>query len=360
MQSLEKSDLFGLQRLYRNPAVAASRNSAGSTHPEHTRPTPEDAMTTTRSRTVLPHEGAQLYIGDAGLETAMVFHEGLDLPCFAAFTLLETQAGRAALDRYFRRFFDIARRDGRGLVLDTVTWRANADWGAKLGHDAAALDAINRGSVDHARHLRDRYGAGIPVVINGILGPRGDGYNPEAFMTAEAARAYHAPQIASLAAAGVDMVSAMTMTYVDEAVGIARAAADRGVPLCVSFTVETDGRLISGPSLREAIEATEAATGGSPVFYMVNCAHPDHFRDALDGDAWLGRIGAIRANASRLSHAELDAAEELDAGDPLALGADYRALAAILPNLRVVGGCCGTDHRHVDAISTACHHRHAA
>lgn len=317
-------------------------------------------MTTTDSRPLLPHEGDLLHICDAGLETAMIFHEGLDLPCFAAFTLLETDTGRAALDRYFRRFFEIARRDGRGFVLDTLTWRANPDWAAQLGHDAAALDAINRASVAYARDLRDRYGAGIPVVINGLMGPRGDGYNPDAFMTADAARAYHAPQIASLKAGGVDMASVMTMTYVDEAVGVARAAADHGVPLCVSFTVETDGRLISGPTLREAIEATEAATGGSPVYYMVNCAHPDHFRAALGTGDWLGRIGSIRANASRLSHAELDAAEELDAGDPVALGADYRDLAAILPNLRVVGGCCGTDHRHVDAISTACRHRHAA
>jgi homocysteine S-methyltransferase len=317
-------------------------------------------MTTTLSRVALPHEGALLYIGDAGLETAMIFHEGLDLPCFAAFTLLGSDAGRAALDRYFRRFFDIARRDGRGFVLDTLTWRANPDWAAKLGHDAIGLDAINRGSVAYARNLRDRYGAGIPVVINGLMGPRGDGYNPESFMTADQARAYHAPQIASLKAGGVDMASVMTMTYVAEAVGVARAAAEAGVPVCVSFTVETDGRLISGPTLREAIEETEAATGGSPIYYMVNCAHPDHFRGALGTGDWLGRIGAIRANASRLSHAELDAAEELDAGDPLALGADYRHLAAMLPNLRVVGGCCGTDHRHVDAISTACRHRRAA
>ncbi len=317
-------------------------------------------MTTTLSRVALPHEGALLYIGDGGLETAMIFHEGLDLPCFAAFTLLGSDAGRAALDRYFRRFFDIARRDGRGFVLDTLTWRANPDWAAKLGHDAAGLDAINRGSVAYARNLRDRYGAGIPVVINGLMGPRGDGYNPESFMTADQAQAYHAPQIASLKAGGVDMASVMTMTCVAEAVGVARAAAEAGVPVCVSFTVETDGRLISGPTLREAIEETEAATGGSPIYYMVNCAHPDHFRGALGTGDWLGRIGAIRANASRLSHAELDAAEELDAGDPLALGADYRDLAAMLPNLRVVGGCCGTDHRHVDAISDACRHRRAA
>jgi S-methylmethionine-dependent homocysteine/selenocysteine methylase len=304
----------------------------------------------------LPYEGSEIWIGDGGLETAMIFEEGLDLPCFAAFTLLDHPEGRAALERYFARFFAIARRDGRGFVIDTLTWRANADWGARLGLDAAALDGVNRRAVGYARDLEARRGAGLRTVVNGVIGPRGDGYRPETLMTAVEAEAYHAPQIESLRAAGVDMATVMTMTYVEEAVGVARAAARAGLPLCVSFTVETDGRLISGPSLGAAIAAVEAETAAAPLAYMVNCAHPDHFRGALAGGDWLGRIGAVRANASRLSHAELDAAETLDPGDPDELGAAYRALAGLLPGLRVVGGCCGTDHRHVDAISAACGH----
>lgn len=304
----------------------------------------------------LPYDGETLWLGDGGLETAMVFHEGLDLPCFAAFTLLDHAEGRAALERYFARFFAIARRDGRGFVLDTLTWRANRDWGARLGLDTDAIDAVNLRCAAYARDLRDRLARDAPCVINGVIGPRGDGYRPKARMTADEAEAYHAAQVASLRAGGVEMLTAMTMIYVEEAVGVARAARAAGMPVVVGFTVETDGRLISGPSLGEAIEAVDAATARAPVAFMVNCAHPDHFRGALAQGDWRARIGAVRANASRMSHAELDEAEALDAGDPAELGGDYRALAALLPGLRLVGGCCGTDHRHVDAISAACRH----
>jgi S-methylmethionine-dependent homocysteine/selenocysteine methylase len=150
------------------------------------------------------------------------------------------------------------------------------------------------------------------------------------------------------------MVSAITMTYPEEAIGVVQAAQDAGLPAAVSFTVETDGRLPSGQAIDEAIEQADAETDGAPAYFMINCAHPTHFADALEAGApWLERIGGIRANASRLSHAELDEAEELDDGDPDDLAARYAALRPRLPALRVVGGCCGTDERHIDAISAA-------
>ncbi len=297
------------------------------------------------------------FVADAGLETAMIFHDGFDLPHFASFVLLETDAGRAALVRWFDGFADLARSSDTGLFLDTATWRANMGWAPALGLDEAGIGAVNRRAAAFATDLRDRYAAtGLPVVVNGAVGPSGDGYSPAAMLTPEAAEALHRPQVRALAQGGVDMVSAITMTHTGEAIGIARAAAAEGVPVAISFTVETDGRLPSGQGLHEALSEVETETGGAALFYMVNCAHPTHFAREIGGPM-LARIGGIRANASRLSHAELDAATELDDGDPVEFGHLYGAFARYLPNLRVVGGCCGTDHRHVAA---ACGHIHRA
>ena len=174
-------------------------------------------------------------------------------------------------------------------------------------------------------------------------------------MTPGAAEAYHAPQIAAFAEAGADLVTAMTLNYVEEAVGVARAATAHAMPVVIAFTLETDGRLPTGQSLGDAITAVDAATGGAPAYYMINCAHPSHFAHVLPEDApWLERLRGLRANASTRSHAELDQAPDLDDGDPDALGQDYARLRRHLPGLTVLGGCCGTDHRHVAAICRDC------
>jgi homocysteine S-methyltransferase len=318
-------------------------------------------MTFAKYRDALPHLKDGLYLADGGLESTLVFHEGYDLPHFAAFTLLATTEGRSVLDRYFIRHIELARAAATGYVLDTPTWRASPGWGARMGLDAAAIDRINRDSVVCAMALRDaNETVQTPIVISGVVGPQGDGYAPDRYLSPDAARDYHRPQIESLGAAGADMISAYTITHTGEAVGIIRAAQAAALPVAVSFTVETDGRLPSGQPLGEAIAEADAMTGSAAIYYMINCAHPTHFRESLDRDAaWLSRIGAIRANASRLSHAELDQATELDSGDPHDLADHYRELVAILPGLRVVGGCCGTDHRHIEAISHGCFH-HAA
>jgi S-methylmethionine-dependent homocysteine/selenocysteine methylase len=294
-----------------------------------------------------------LAITDGGLETTLVFHEGIDLPAFAAFPLLDRADGRAALERYFEPYFDIARRCGARFQLDTATWRANRDWGAQIGYDRAALDRVNRDAVAFARALAAGH-PDVEVRVNGVVGPRADGYVAGERMPLEEAQAYHADQIGSFAAAGADVVSATTMTYASEAVGIVRAARDGGLPAIVSFTVETDGRLPDGTPLGAAIEGVDAATGGAPEAFMINCAHPTHFDAALlTGGGWRDRIRGLRANASRLSHAELDAAEELDAGDPADLAACYVELRERLPGLTILGGCCGTDVRHIEAIVSA-------
>ena len=303
----------------------------------------------------LPQMQGGLFLTDGGIETSLIFHRGLDLPDFAAFVLLEDEKGIAELRRYYEPYLALARERGVGFVLESPTWRSSSRWGEGLGYSAERLDQVNRRGIELMRELRDEADApGTSFVISGCVGPQGDGYSPEELLTAEEAQRYHAPQIGSFAAAGVDMVTAITMTYPEEAIGFARAAVEAGIPSAVSFTVETDGRLPNGESLGEAIERTDDATDAAPAYYMINCAHPTHFDEVLDGAGeWVRRIRGLRANASTLSHAELDEADELDDGDPEDLGDRYAQLTEKLPALTVVGGCCGTDSRHVSAIADA-------
>jgi homocysteine S-methyltransferase len=304
----------------------------------------------------LPQLRGGLFLSDGGLETSLIYHEGLELPYFAAFPLLRSEEGRAALARYFRSFLDVATKRHLGFILDTATWRANPDWAVKLGVGPAELDAINRDAVSFAIALREEFEreTGTAGVVNGVVGPRGDGYKVDYAMSAAEAKLYHAMQIASFKAAGADMISAITMNYVEEGLGIALAAQEAGMPAVISFTVETNGMLPSGIPIGNAIGAVDAATGGYPVYYMINCAHPSHFDQALaENQPWLKRIHGVRANASTKSHAELDEATVLDDGDPIDLGRRYRALQRSLPAMNVLGGCCGTDHRHIAAICEA-------
>ncbi len=201
------------------------------------------------------------------------------------------------------------------------------------------------------------------MVLSGCIGPRGDGYNPDTAMSAAEAEDYHAEQIATFRDTEADMVSAITMTNVEEAIGIARAAAAAGMPSVISFTLETDGKLPTGQSLKDAILEVDRATGAAPAYFMINCAHPTHFAGALEaGEPWVKRIRGLRANASKMSHAELDASTQLDDGDPAVLGHEHADLVKQFPHITVLGGCCGTDHRHVAAIAHACgpHAHHAA
>lgn len=298
------------------------------------------------------------WLTDGGLETDMLFNHGVDLPHFASFTMLEDAKKRALLEAYFAQYLELADEASTGFVLDTCTWRAGKAWLDRIGRPKD-LDGINRLAVEFARSIRDRFEtADLPVLINGVVGPAGDGYVVGKAMTAEQAEDSHTPQVRALAGAGVDVISAITMNYVAEGVGVAIAAARANLPVAVSYTVETDGALPSGQSIADAVEQTDrdvhAATGQLPLYYMINCAHPDHFSDKLSGPAdWKLRIGGIRANASRLSHAELDQAETLDDGNPTEFGKLYARLSAQLPALKIIGGCCGSDSRHVGCACRA-------
>jgi len=313
-------------------------------------------------RNRLPQLSDKLFLNDGGLETTLIYDDGLELPEFASFHLMRNSAGRDALTRYYERHAAIAVAHGVGFLLESPTWRASADWGAKIGYSTDDLDAVNRQAIEMMVDIRQRMETDrTPMPISGLMGPRADAYSPEVLMGAAEAEAYHTRQIASFAASEADMVSAATLNHVGEAIGLTRAAVAADIPVSVSFTVETDGRLPTGQSLGDAIQEVDAATDRAPAYFMINCAHPTHFADTLArGGEWVKRLGGLQANASAKSHAELDAATELDAGDPVAFGAEYAELIGRHTHINVLGGCCGTDHRHIDHVGAACIHAHAA
>jgi homocysteine S-methyltransferase len=280
----------------------------------------------------------------------LLYDEGIELPHFAAFPLTDSDDGRAAMRRYYTPFLELARDRDVPLVLSAPTWRASPDWGRLLGYEGDDLAAVNRRAVAFLESICDE---GDNVLVEACIGPRSDACRPTVLMDEAEAERYHTPQLRALAESGCTQVSAMTLTYPEEAIGIARAATGAGLQVVVGFTVETDGRLPSGASIEDAIVAVDTATDGAAQGFMINCAHPTHFADALPEGEARGRIHGLRANASPRSRAELDEAEELDSGDPADLAERYVALRRDLPGLEVLGGCCGTDIRHVTAICDA-------
>ena len=309
-----------------------------------------------RFRKALPQLGGDLFLTDGGIETTLIFHEGLELPDFAAFDLLKRPEGEAALRKYFATYAELARRFMTGLILESPTWRASADWGQRLGYSSEALADANRHAIRLLEELRNELdSAATPVVISGCVGPRGDGYNPGFLMSEDEAEAYHRQQIETFADTAADMVTAITMNYANEAVGVARAAERAGMPVAISFTVETDGTLPTGETLQAAIERVDAATTRYPAYYMINCAHPTHFDHLLStGESWLNRLRGLRANASRKSHADLNESASLDTGNPEEFGAEHSQIKKRMSQINILGGCCGTDHRHIEQIAEAC------
>ncbi len=303
-------------------------------------------------RNNLPQFGDKPFITDGGLETTLVFEKGIDLPEFAAFTIFDNEGGEDILWNYYLPYIQLAKNNGFGFILEAPTWRASYGWGEKIGYDKAAIDDVNIRSIQFMHNLRKRFEShNTPMVISAALGPKGDGYHVDQKMTSGEARDYHIDQIRILQKTAADLVSAYTLNYAEEAVGMTLAAQQSDMPIVIGFTLETDGRLPSGQPLKSAINQVDKETDNGPVGYMINCAHPTHFAKVIGGGkAWSKRIKAIRANSSCKSHAELDAADELDSGNPTELGQQYSMLIRQLPHLSIFGGCCGTDHRHIQEI----------
>lgn len=292
-----------------------------------------------------------LFLAYVGMETDLIFGKGIDLPGFASFPLLETDKGREMLRAYFVDMVALARRAGTGVILESPTWVASRDRGAEIGYSPQQLVALNKAAIALMAEVRAT-ALDVPIVLSGNIGPRADAYAPAEIMSAEAAEAYHEEQVSALADTDVDVISGYTLAHPAEAVGLARAARRNGLPVVISFTVETDGTLPTGIAFAAAIAEVDAETDEYPAYYMINCAHPDHFRDIVDGPGF-DRVQGIVANASRCSHAELDEAEVLDDGDPQQLGLQLANLRKRLQGVRVLGGCCGTDMRHMAEITRA-------
>lgn len=307
-------------------------------------------------RSALPQLEGGLFLTDGGIETYLIFKKGYALPFGEAYKLLESDEGLEEINRWFEEFFAIARDFGAGFILESTTWRANADWAARVGTPPDLLKALNRKAIEVLVDLRERHQEVVsPIVISGNIGPRADAYRPEEIMSEEEAERYHSMQISIFAETEADLASAVTLTNIPEAIGIVRAAQKAGLPSVLSFTVETDGCLPTGPTLKEAIERVDEATDGGPAYYMINCAHPTHYAHALvPGESWTDRIRGMRANGSCKTHAELDESTELDEGDPVDLAQRYLDIRNDFPRINILGGCCGTDHRHIWEIARAC------
>jgi len=309
----------------------------------------------TKYRQQLPQLGSRMFLTDGGMETTLIFLQGIELPEFSAITLMDSPEGLQTAKNYFQTYLQMAQDFGTGFILESVTWRGSSDWAAPLGYSSKQLEQLNRKAIRMLHDLLTQYEASeTPIVISGCVGPRGDAYDASDALTANVAQHYHAKQIRIFREENADLVTALTLTSADEAIGITRAAQAENIPVVISFTLETDGRLPNGQPLADAIEKVDAATGKGPAYFMINCAHPSHFIETLRGNhRSFARIRGIRANASCKSHAELDEATELDWGDPYELGLFYLDLQQLLPQLTVIGGCCGTDHRHVEAMGKA-------
>lgn len=303
----------------------------------------------------LPQNTGKICITDGGLETDLVFHKQIALPEFASYDLLKSDEGYTTLLDYFMEYAELAKQYKVGLILETPTWRANSDWGAKIGDSQESLVQINLTSVKLIEEVRHQFeNEHTPIIISGCIGPRGDGYQPDFFMSISEAQRYHQLQIETFAQSNADMVAALTINYIDEAIGITLAAQQVNLPVCISFTVETDGKLPTGETLAEAIDAVDQASQTEPVYYMINCAHPTHFLNVLKEDICKKRLRGLRANASTCSHAELDEAEHLDEGNPEELGKQFSTIRRQYPFVNIIGGCCGTDIRHIRQITEYC------
>ncbi|MDX2274422.1 MAG: homocysteine S-methyltransferase family protein [Hyphomonadaceae bacterium] len=294
-----------------------------------------------------------IYLTEGGQETELMYKFGFELPEFAMYPLLDNAEALAAMRGMYQRVLETAAKHQVGVLLGGLDYRASPDWASKLGYSREGLADAQFRCIGFLREAAEPFEGQIPdIKIVGCVGPRGDAYSLNRTITAEEAEDYHAVQIETLKRAGVDLISAMTFNNIEEAVGVARAAAKANMPLTVSFTLDSTHRLKSGPSLKQAIEQTDARAGDArPAFYGVNCSHPVEFEPALEPGDWIKRVRSLRPNASAKEKVELCKIGHLEDGDPVEFGEQMGDLARRYPHIDVWGGCCGTWERHLDHIA---------
>jgi homocysteine S-methyltransferase len=294
------------------------------------------------------------YLTEGGQETEILYKYGYELPHFAMYPLLDNPRAMTELRGMYGRYLDTAARHGFGVIIGGLDYRASPDWASLLGYSGEALAEMQMRAIDFLRDVATPYQAQVPALLYaGILGPRGDAYELNKTITAVEAEDYHSEQLATLARARVDVVEAMTFNSVEEVIGLSRAASRAGLPLAVSFTLDNStSRLVSGPSLKEAIETVDAQTGDDrPAFYGINCSHPLEFMPAIEPGDWFERVRCLRPNAAMMDKISLCTLGHLESGDPVQLGELMGGLARRYPHLDIWGGCCGTWDTHLDEIA---------
>jgi len=297
----------------------------------------------------LPQLGRDIYACYIGMTTEIIYRDGIDLPGFASYPLLLNPVHKNLIRNYNCNLVDLARDQNVGLILDSETWAANRDRGAELGFSPDDLRKLNIEAIELIAGVREEKGD-LPTVLCGQVGPRGDGYAPTDQMSTHEAEDYHSEQIEVYSNTEADLVSGFTLCYPEEASGVVRAAQRFDMPVAIAFTVETDGRLPTGVSVKEAIEQVDEESDGGALYYLINCAHPDHFTSIFSDEPWMKRLRGVVANSSRCSHAELEVAEELDEGDPDELGIQVGGLRKQFSHFNILGGCCGSNLRHMKRI----------
>ncbi|WP_337660109.1 homocysteine S-methyltransferase family protein [Anderseniella sp. Alg231-50] len=303
----------------------------------------------------LPEPDGRMFLTEGGIETHMQYKKGHELRNFCLFELINDEHAMADLRAYHVNLIEVALKHKVGAVLDGLHYRTSRDWGEKLGYSAEALtDIVVRGIRFYQDLAREYETADSPMPVSGVVGPRGDAYDIGRIMEADEAEDYHSEQIATMKQAGADLVTALTFSQVDEAIGVTRAAQDHDMPVVVSFALNKDGHLKSGTALGEAIRSVDRATGDGPRYYMVNCTHPVDFAAAFEAPGpWVKRIYGLRPNASSLDHGTLCQLGHLEEGNPVELGQQMADMARRFSHINVWGGCCGTDHVHIDEIAKA-------
>jgi S-methylmethionine-dependent homocysteine/selenocysteine methylase len=302
-----------------------------------------------------PQREGIYFLTEGGQETEIQYRYGHDLPEFAMYPLLENTKAKSDLKAMYSQVFDVAAEHGFAVMISGLDYRGSPDWGKKLGYSRQGLaDALEQ-SIVFLREVAQPYiGQISAILIGGQVGPRGDAYSLNRSITAQESEDYHGFQLEVLKRMEVDFVWGATFNGIPEALGLARAAARMALPLTISFTLDSNHRLKSGPSLKEAIEAVDAEAGDAkPAFYGINCSHPIEFEPALEPGDWVQRIRSLRPNASAKDKGELCSIGHLEEGDPADLGRRIGTLSERYPHIDIFGGCCGTWARHLGEIARA-------